>query len=363
WPPFAAEGAPAGRCSLRVRDESLTPGAIRSRSCVVSGSAGSGGSRMASLAGSSRSMPPMRCARARIAWASAAPVPVAAGALSAARRMLCASSSIEWPWLAARTCRARIRPWRSYPCTMQRDELACEQQESAAFAALSGHASRRALLHVELAGAHHAAVLRDLHAVAAGGPAVGLADVEVGGLGAGGDVLGFFGDGLVAVEVGPPGGQAAGVAVAGDRGVDGVAAGEAGERGGDAVIGVDRVAQGHGGGGDRRRQHRGGRGGHGFGRGARGRGRDGFVAAAADEGDGADGGGKQGLGQAGTVPGGVLVLGGSGGNQAAAGGGALPSPSSSISGSVITCPGKMRSGLSMVSRLASKIFCHRLALP
>src|SRR5690606_18588785 len=36
--------------------------------------------------------------------------------------------------------------------------------------------------------------------------------------------------------------------------------------------------------------------------------------------DGADGGGKQGLGQAGTVHGDVLVLGASGGNQAAAGG-------------------------------------------
>src|SRR5690606_33671892 len=82
----------------------------------------------------------------------------------------------------------------------------------------------RVSAHVELAGVDHAAVLRHLDAVAAGRPAVGVADVEVGGLRARGNVLGFFRDRLVALQMGPFGDEAAGGgAVGGDRGMDGVA--------------------------------------------------------------------------------------------------------------------------------------------
>src|SRR5690606_39865547 len=88
--------------------------------------------------------------------------------------------------------------------------------------------------HLEFAAADRAAVLRHLQAVAAGWPAVGLADVEVGDLRAGGDVFLLFGHDLVAVEVGPPGLQPPRRAVGFYRGVNGVAAGEGGLRRGDA---------------------------------------------------------------------------------------------------------------------------------
>src|SRR5690606_30815970 len=111
--------------------------------------------------------------------------------------------------------------------------------------AFAGTRDSRASAHVELAGVDHVAVLRHLDAVAAGRPAVGVADVEVGGLRTGGNVLGFFGDRLVAVQVGPLRDQAARRgAVGGDRCVDGVAAGERGQRRGDLVVGADRIAQG-----------------------------------------------------------------------------------------------------------------------
>src|SRR5690606_1928072 len=84
--------------------------------------------------------------------------------------------------------------------------------------------------------------------------------------------------------------------------------------------------------------------------------------AAAGEGGGAHGSGQQGLGKSDLAHGKVLFD-GRWACQASAGGGARPSPASSISGRVITWPGKMRSGLSMVSRLASKIRCQELALP
>src|SRR5690606_38466746 len=109
------------------------------------------------------------------------------------------------------------------------------------------------LLDGELARLHHHAAGGDLQLVLAGRPAVGLADAEVGGLGAGGDDLVLGVDDL-AVLVGPGRGQvAADVAVGGDRGVDGVAAGKAAGRHGDAVVLADFGAQVDGGDGHRRR--------------------------------------------------------------------------------------------------------------
>src|SRR5690606_20444081 len=139
------------------------------------------------------------------------------------------------------------------------------------------------------------AVLADFDAVAAGGPAVRVADVEVGDLCAGGHVLVVLGHDLAAVQVGPARAQAARLAVGLHRGVDGVAAGKRGERRGDAVVGTDRVAEAEAGGGGGRCQHRRRRGGGRLGGGGRRHDGVGFFPAAAGEGGDGDGRGQQGL--------------------------------------------------------------------
>src|SRR5690606_30607453 len=119
----------------------------------------------------------------------------------------------------------------------------------------------------------------------------------VGDLGAGGHVLVVLVEDLVAVEVGPARGEAAGLAVGFDRGVDGVAAGERVDRGGDAVVGADGVAERQGGDAGGGGHHRRGRGGGRLGGGGRRHHRIGLFAAAASKGGGADGGQQQGMGE------------------------------------------------------------------
>src|SRR5690606_34971852 len=128
------------------------------------------------------------------------------------------------PWIDASARRPSGSGWRA--CVMRRLVAArsCRTTgprktgKRGLRRAFAGTRDSRASAHVELAGVDHVAVLRHLDAVAAGRPAVGVADVEVGGLRTGGNVLGFFGDRLVAVQVGPLRDQAARRgAVGGDR--------------------------------------------------------------------------------------------------------------------------------------------------
>src|SRR6185312_13991044 len=118
--------------------------------------------------------------------------------------------------------------------------------------ATEGVRAASALPDLELAAGDGLAVERDLHAVAAGGPAVGVLHLERGDGGAvGGDGLAQFVDQhALAFQVAPACVQrgAGGAAGGGDAGIDHRrVGGEAGGGRGHRVAGVDRAAQGEGG--------------------------------------------------------------------------------------------------------------------